>query len=100
MLMLSFLFVSGTAEAQSAMSPEEQDVICPLVSEMAMVAAGFRNDTEAGFHFSACLLNFYQNTSTLMQRLPALVEVAEGCQQDNAATEARLKCILNRFQQG
>jgi len=130
------------------MSQEEQDAICPLVSEMAMVAAGFRDegrdkasadaavlrefkvsdkpekvravvskladgvttmvyatptlepDTEAGFHFAACLLNFYQDINSLKQRLPALLETAEGCQHQNSVTEARIKCILNRFQEG
>jgi hypothetical protein len=44
------------------MSPEEQDVICPLVSEMAMVAAGFRNEAmdKASAH-SAVLREFKVN---------------------------------------
>lgn len=148
LLVSSLPLLSDHAEAQTVMSREEQDAICPVISEMAMVATGFRDegmeeakavsavlrefkmtdkpdkmrsvvsklaegvtrlvyatpslqpDTQAGFHFSACLLNFYQDAGSLTRRLPGLVKAAETCQQENPEMQARIQCILHRFEKG
>lgn len=56
-------------------------------------------DTQAGFHFCACLLDFYADQNRFVQQLPTLIKTAEKCQQENPGLQQRIQCILKRFKE-
>jgi hypothetical protein len=132
--------------AQTPMTSDEQEVICPMVGEMAMVAAELRDkklekesannemlrefrinekpekmkkvvstlaqgivemvyatpsleaSTEVAFHFASCVLGLYTDRR-MNERMPELIRKAEQCQGESIETEARVKCVLHRFEE-
>ena len=69
------------------------------IVEMVYATPSLEASTEVAFHYASCVLGLYSDSS-IGERMPSLIRKAEECQRESIDIDARLKCVLRRFEEG
>jgi hypothetical protein len=109
-VLLSALSLCSMAQAQTALSTEEQEAICPLVGELALAASGHRDDKMDQGKAQATVLKEFkvsekpermrQVVSTLVQAITEMVYATPSLEGSTEAAFHFASCALGFYQDG